>query len=144
MCAVRIHPVAEFANEVTRAWRREAADLNSRGISAPSQLIAALADELEERANEWLDDELTLAEAAEISGYAYSTLEHQVRMGELPNAGEKGRPRLRRRDLPRKPGHECGSAAEQRSSGLRQGEQTREEPGDQMIEEELLDLEGGL
>ena len=46
---------------------------------------------------------LTLEKAAAESGFSYSALEKLIRRGELPNLGQKGRPRVRRGDLPRKP-----------------------------------------
>jgi len=45
---------------------------------------------------------LTLAEAAPESGYSRDHLARLVRAGALPNAGRRGAPRLRRKDLPRK------------------------------------------
>ena len=69
-------------------------------------MVESLADEREAAAEASLEEMLTLAEAAETSGYAYSSLERMVRRGELPNAGAKGNPRIRRRDLPRRPPHE--------------------------------------
>ena len=45
---------------------------------------------------------LTLGQAAGESGYTYSALEKMLRRGELPNVGERGSPRVRRGDLPRK------------------------------------------
>ena len=99
------------------------------GLKTPSRLVASLARELEERAQAWLDAELTLDEAAESSGVAYSTLQTLVRSGDLPQAGEKGRPRVRRGDLPRKGGA-------QRRPGVPPDENVID-----LVEMELLDLE---
>lgn len=49
-----------------------------------------------------LGEAMTLEEAAAESGYAYDTIQRQVASGELGNAGEKGSPRVLRRDLPRR------------------------------------------
>jgi hypothetical protein len=48
---------------------------------------------------------LTLAEAAQESGYSGDHLRHLIADGTLDNAGRKGSPRIRRGDLPVKPGH---------------------------------------
>jgi hypothetical protein len=53
---------------------------------------------------------LTLREAADESGYSYSSLEKSVRDGDIPNYGKKGRPRVRRGDLPRKAAQSAGIA----------------------------------
>lgn len=45
---------------------------------------------------------LTIREAAEESGYSYSSLEKSLRNGDIPNYGSKGKPRLRRGDVPKK------------------------------------------
>lgn len=45
---------------------------------------------------------LTLGEASAESGYSVDHLQRLVSSGDLPNAGEKGRPRIRRADLPKK------------------------------------------
>jgi hypothetical protein len=45
---------------------------------------------------------LTLDEAATASGYSADHLRKCVAAGAIPNAGDKGRPRIRRGDLPRK------------------------------------------
>ena len=81
-------------------------------------MVESLADELEAAAEASLEEMLTLAEAAETSGYAYSSLERMVRRGELPNAGAKGNPRIRRRDLPRRPPHEPPMLSQNSPSGL--------------------------
>jgi hypothetical protein len=46
---------------------------------------------------------LTLEEAAAASGYSVEHIARLIRQGKLPNAGRWHAPRLRARDLPRKP-----------------------------------------
>lgn len=123
------HPVSDFANSLAQTWKAEAERLRRRGLKTPSRLVASLARELEERAQEWLDTELTMAEAVEISGLSYSTLQQRLKAGELPNLGETGRPRVRRGDLPRKVGA-------QRRSGVPPDENAFD-----LIDQALLDLE---
>lgn len=46
---------------------------------------------------------ISLAEAAHLSGYSTEHLARCIRTGQIANAGQKNRPRIRREDLPRKP-----------------------------------------
>ncbi len=50
------------------------------------------------------DQLLTLTEAANCSGYSTDHLGRLIRDGTIPNAGRPSAPRIRRRDLPQKPG----------------------------------------
>ncbi len=75
------------------------------GLSQPAAQMEAMADELEARISEWLEERLTLDQAAQESGYTYNHLQTCVAEGKLPNAGQPGEPRVRRRDLPVKGGH---------------------------------------
>lgn len=51
------------------------------------------------------DDAITLREAHRIGGYSVDHLQRLVASGRLENVGRKNRPRLRRTDVPIKPGH---------------------------------------
>ncbi len=64
--------------------------------------LLSVADEIEERALAHALEALTLGDAAEESGYSYSAIQKMVASGELSNLGDKGNPRVRRGDLPRK------------------------------------------
>ena len=64
--------------------------------------LLSVADEIEERALSHVLEALTLGDAAEESGYSYSAIQKMVASGELSNLGDKGNPRVRRGDLPRK------------------------------------------
>lgn len=89
--------------QLADAWREEAERLRERyGADRLAHLSEVHARELERLVNAGLDEELTLTEAADLSGYSKSHLRHLVSEGEIPNAGRKGRPRIRRADLPRK------------------------------------------
>jgi len=50
------------------------------------------------------DEVLTLKEASRESGYSADHLRLLIRQAKIPNAGRRQAPRLRRRDIPRKPG----------------------------------------
>ena len=81
------------------AWRDEADLLRRRGLEREARMVESFAAQLEERLQEWELQELTLEEAATELGLKYDTVQRRVACGELPNAGRKGSPRVRRRDL---------------------------------------------
>lgn len=85
-------------------WCHEAELLRRRGQDALAAMADSYADELEAALREHDLEALTLQEAAVESGYSYSALQKMVAKGELPNLGDKHRPRVRRGDLPRKAG----------------------------------------
>lgn len=64
----------------------------------------AAAHELEATLAESSDRLLDLQDAAARSGYSADHLGRLVRQGRIPNAGRLHAPRIRLRDLPRKPG----------------------------------------
>lgn len=96
----------EFAQDL----ENEADRLRSR---YDDDRLAALCEtharEVRERVDDWLNEPLTLQQAVAESGYSSDRLGTLVREGRLPNAGESGSPRIRRRHLPRKVEH-CASA----------------------------------
>ena len=124
------HPVAAFAANLAAAWCAEVEHLRHRGLVDAARVVESLAVELVERAERWLSEDLTLAEAAENSSLSYSTLQHLVRSGELRDAGHRGRPRVRRGDLPHR---------RRRMVGVHDAD---EDVGEDLIEDALLDLEG--
>lgn len=73
--------------------------MERRGLEVPASLLRSCATDLEERIREWALEELSLDEAAEEAGVHYDTMRKKVARGEVPNAGEKGSPRVRRCDL---------------------------------------------
>lgn len=91
-------------------WRAKAVELRQLGAVAQAQALEWCAAELEAAWREWELEALTLQQAADESGYSVDHLGALVRQETIPNAGEKHSPRIRRCDLPRKPGQ--GSSAE--------------------------------
>lgn len=83
-------------------WRAEADAYKRDGVPGHAALLRRVAEELEAAWREHELEALTLEQAAEESGYSYSALQKKIASGELPNAGSKHRPRVRRRDLPKK------------------------------------------
>jgi hypothetical protein len=91
--------------EILDRWHARRAELAALNASVDG---ARLCDEairdLEQLVNGSGDEALTLVEAAEESGYTAGHLGREVRAGRIPNAGRENAPKIRRRDLPRKPG----------------------------------------
>lgn len=90
---------------ITR-WREIEETLRSHGAVQAAQATREHADQLETAINQWAEEELPLSKASELSGYSYSHLQRLVSEGTIPNAGRPGSPRIRRRDLPRRPNQE--------------------------------------
>lgn len=94
---------ARTLDELLARWEARRADAERLGAMAPIAAIAAevLADLATLRPPD--DELLSLSEAARESGYSVDRLQKLVAQGTIPNAGRKGKPAIRRRDLPRKP-----------------------------------------
>lgn len=103
--------------DLAETWREEAALFRQRGLDGHARVAESYAADLEERLRQWRLEALTLEEATAESGYSYSALQKRVASGDLPNAGEKGSPRIRRCDLPQKGGSPCLEADEPDISG---------------------------
>ena len=84
-------------------WLSTAETLEDAFDERGAALYRHLAAELQEALREAADEVLTLSEASTVSGYSESRLRHLIADGTIPQAGERGRPRVRRGDLPSKP-----------------------------------------
>lgn len=84
-------------------WRDRAGELERYAPAAAAAFWTA-AGELEEALQTRADEPLTLDEAAAESGYSKRRLRELVAEGTIPNAGRKHAPRIRRGDLPMRPG----------------------------------------
>jgi len=84
-------------------WRAEADILRRRGASVQADVLLSCAGELDGAATEAELEALTLAQAAEESGYSVDHLARLIRQGKLRNAGRPNAPLVRRGDMPRKP-----------------------------------------
>ncbi len=89
---------ADLASE----WRQKAKEFHRFGADEQAVTLECCADDLEEAWRVWQTEPLTLEEAAEESGYSYSSLQKRVALGEIPNIGKPGAPRVQRQHLPRK------------------------------------------
>ncbi len=86
---------ARFVEDFIKELRQRAND-TVFGASAEARVCALLADELQKKHDAYLNEQLSVAEAAEISGYDESSLRRWRAAGTIT---------LCRRDIPRKPGH---------------------------------------
>lgn len=85
-------------------WRTEADVLRRRGQVGAADLLEGCADELARVMGSEDAESITLAEAQAVSGYSVAHLRRLIAQGDLQNVAKKGAPRVRRGDLPRKPG----------------------------------------
>ena len=81
-------------------WRRFGASVN--GVAVAEEVLADV-DQLE---HESQLGSVTLKEAHRIGGYSIDHLQRILASGQVENVGRKHRPRIRRRDVPVKPGHQ--------------------------------------
>jgi len=87
-------------HDLIARWCSEAATVERCGHESTGKLIRRLAIEVDEALKDDQDETLTLAEAALESSYSTEHLRKRVAAETIPNAGEQGRPRIRRGDLP--------------------------------------------
>lgn len=102
-------PLDRLAEE----WEGEADTLRRRGAPGQADLMESLVEDLQERIHAWKNEELTIREAAQETGYSPKRLREMVREGRIPDNrpnGSNGTIRVRRKDLPRKPGGGDGDA----------------------------------
>lgn len=93
--------------EIRARWEERHREHTRLGTLVPfANVCAEVLNDLRELVAE---DTLTLSEASLVGGYSVDHLQRLVARGAIQNYGVKGRPRIRREDVPRKPGH--GSVA---------------------------------
>ncbi len=80
-------------------WRAAAEDLRRYGADGQATALDACAAELEAEEQDYLFETLTLEKAAEELGVSYDTMSRRILRGEIPNAGCKGKPLVRRSDI---------------------------------------------
>jgi len=84
-------------------WRQRADYLHQFGDPNSARLWMLAAVELERALEAFGAETLTVTEAAKVSGYSPDYIRKQIATGDLPNAGRKNAPRVRRGDLKAKP-----------------------------------------
>ena len=83
-------------------WRKRATELE-RYAPAAAEAFRDAADQLES-ALQSKADSVTIKEAAALGGFSTDHIQRLVASGRIENVGRKGRPRIRRDDIPMKPG----------------------------------------
>jgi hypothetical protein len=89
--------------ELVMLWRSTADTLELFGGSVQAEAVRQCAKMLEESLQTAEDELLTLGQAERLSGYSAHHLGRMLREGRIPNAGRRHAPRIRTRDLPRRP-----------------------------------------
>jgi hypothetical protein len=92
-------------------WRSRASDLERYSPSA-AQAFRDAADELEKTLQSG-EGCVSLKEASTLGGYSTDSLQRMVAAGRIQNFGRKGKPRIRRADVPVKPGHTAAGLLEE-------------------------------
>lgn len=88
--------------ELAETWRKDAELLDRYGDNQLATACRLHAEAVESALSAESEEALDLSTAARESGYSADRLRHKVANGEIPNAGRKGSPRIRRGDLPSK------------------------------------------
>lgn len=88
--------------DLVNLWRNDSRRLNKLGQKDTAALITQLAFELEVALDAEARREVTIAEAAELSGYKQDTLRRMIADGQLPARKDGGRYLVAANLLPRK------------------------------------------
>jgi hypothetical protein len=101
-------------------WRGRQDEWSRLGAAVDGAKVAAeIVADLEALQRAQSSAAVTLREAALIGGYSPDHLQRLVAGGQLENVGRKGRPRIRRDDVPVKPGHNLRGDADPSQFDLR-------------------------
>lgn len=93
----------ETLTTLVQKWIDEASYLRDRyGLETAARICEAHVNELKAAVVASQGELLTVSQAARESGYSEQHLRALIAEGRVVNAGQKGRPRLRRGDLPHK------------------------------------------
>lgn len=84
-------------------WRARATELE-RYAPAAAQAFRDAADQLEGALQAPVDS-VSINEAASLGGFSADRIQKLVASGRIENVGRKGKPRIRRQDVPIRPGH---------------------------------------
>ena len=84
-------------------WRARATELE-RYAPAAAQAFKDAADQLDDALQSKVDT-VSIKEAAALGGFSADHIQRLVASGRIENVGRKGRPRIRREDVPTKPGY---------------------------------------
>lgn len=85
-------------------WSAEAEVMRQRGaLVNGAALLEEVLRDFDSAVGDYWNQPVTLTEGSRESGYSLDHLGLLIRQGVIPNAGRPHAPRIRRRDLPRKP-----------------------------------------
>ncbi len=98
-----------IVGDLPEVWRIEVNRLRQFGATSNAATLEAAAEQLEAALRAEADTTLTVSQAAAESGYSPDHIERMLRQGRLRNVGRKHAPRVRRADLPHKPGGPPGA-----------------------------------
>lgn len=102
-------------DQLSAKWCREADSLREYGVESVAEALERCAADLDSSLRAYERERLALPQAVEESGYSAKRLRELVREGKIPDTrpeGSQGEIRIRRGDLPRKPGMSSKAAAE--------------------------------
>lgn len=99
-CASR---VSSLIHQLITRWREQAAVLEPYA-PAVAHALRECATETEAALRQEASELISLAEAALVSGYNVDSLGAMIRDGRLSNYGNKRRPKVKRSEIPKKPG----------------------------------------
>lgn len=99
--------------DLTTRWAARRDEWRALGVHVDGAAVAGeiLAD-LHALLVDQAAGDVTIAEASRLGGYSVDHLQRLVASGQLANVGRKHRPRIRRSDVPTKPGHTLPTDAE--------------------------------
>jgi hypothetical protein len=109
-------------DELIQEWRKRADQYEGDGAMVfAAAILCRVADELESSLLSWQNEELSIREAAEESGYSQERLREMVREGKLPDArsqGSRASIKVRRGDLPKKARNDRSDPVEQLATAV--------------------------
>jgi len=88
--------------DLAAGWVEDAKLLREHGASEAAVTTEKHAREVVEAVKIGADEELTLEESVLASGYSKRRLRELIADGTIANAGRKGAPRIKRKDLPKR------------------------------------------
>lgn len=95
---------SQILSEIARRWSERRDEWEKLRVVVDGAAIASeVISDLEMLCQDVANEMLTIAEAAELSGYSPDHLGRLIRTGRLTNRGIKGSPRVARGELPIRP-----------------------------------------
>lgn len=91
--------------ELRAKWSQNLAVFSRYGIETPERIVREFLADLESLERASSVEAVTLKEASLIGGYSIDHLQRLVASQQIENVGRKGKPRIRRGDVPTRPGH---------------------------------------